>query len=827
MVDGSIERHPGFSWRVEGYEAASPHRRAQMKRCMICDTTISQEAFRKAKKAQKEVFIPAMKGSRIRQWISNNLSDFDFSLDSSTMPLSVCLRHVADAGRRREAQMLAPHLEGIRTRLTITTSQAAISRSCDGSRCWICRQGLATDRAQMLPNVSVVAEHKSTEPPYQRHWSSTPRQRFSPQSSGAAVDLEFRRAPWKHTRHGASIPKAVSPSMSSSEILIHSQVTSMTVRKAASGAAVFADMGIKVPSGAVIRRDATRRNKLFKDMFTVKIINARLAPNDKTLYFCSHLSDLVASVIWIRGKSADDVAMFRLSADGGQGDLKVSFQLVYKDDSLFTASTQSERRDGTLLDAGVKRTFIIALINGATETYGTLSTMFDAIDFKSVKTLLHDAKFVFPVDMKMANIVLGIGPVGCAFPYAYSLWSPFVKYQKFADIRRTIKSIMTLNTEREAAELASPSMGKSPARDLYQLHKSVYHRPMNFVLDLCSEDDEISEFIVPAQLHIVQGIVQLLYYALQQFSPEIASRFLERIGVRLDDRHGRSGFVGNDARKIAASGDILESIMHLPDANDDDRLATLRSRVSAVANALRTFDAVITATMTVSLSDSWRDAIRAFGDTYKELAQHMTAVAPMQPHRSTSRLTPKLMSLLEEMPRWIERNNCSLLRISEQSFESIHFDFKRFSSSYAIPITGPERVARARRRPARALQPMDYVHTPSDGTRVGGSAARKRKRVQNSSIFDFAPKSGGPGAGVTPVASYVDVIPPPSEVGAPGIIGNVNTARQRRMHCLLGFNFRKLPVDACAQERVSVMLRWSDSGRTGAPPWIAPAQVFK
>ncbi len=221
--------------------------------------------------------------------------------------------------------------------------------------------------------------------------------------------------------------------------------------------------------------------------------------------------------------------MFRLSADGGQGDLKVSFQLVYKDDSLFTASTQSERRDGTLLDAGVKRTFIIALINGATETYDTLSTMFDAIDFKSVKTLLHGAKFVFPVDMKMANIVLGIGPVGCTFPYAYSLWSPFVKYQKFAGIRRTINSIITLNTEREAAERAFASMSKSVARDLYPLHKSVSHRPMGFVVLLCSGDDEISEFIIPAQLHIVQGIIQLLYNALHEITPEIGSRVLHRI----------------------------------------------------------------------------------------------------------------------------------------------------------------------------------------------------------------------------------------------------------------------------------------------------------
>ena len=78
----------------------------------------------------------------------------------------------------------------------------------------------------------------------------------------------------------------------------------------------------------------------------------------------------------------DEVALFRISFDKGRGDLKVSFQTIFSDDSVFFATNRKDRAASTSssLDAGVKHTFVVGLMNGADENYETISLLFESLD---------------------------------------------------------------------------------------------------------------------------------------------------------------------------------------------------------------------------------------------------------------------------------------------------------------------------------------------------------------------------------------------------------------------------------------------------------------
>ncbi len=826
VVDGSVERHPGFSWQPEGYNIAGRHRRAQMKRCILCNKNITDAAFKKACTARVQLFVPAMKSnSSFIKWLEQHLPEFDFSLHNSALPLSVCQKHIKDLMYGGPAATsLTAMIESAKSRLTVSSAAVAAARNCDGKRCWICKNRTFAPLHVHVGDASET-DHKSCEAPQRSYRLSDGTRRPASSERSNIEDVSFRRAPWKHSdsrleRHRASTPN---PALSTVHVVTLGHAMGTSTRKAVAGARHLDAIGVvRAPSSSLIRRDSTRRNKLFSNFFQTTEIGALLSPNDGALHSCHRLVALVRCLIWVRNKTPADVALFRFSADQGQGDLKVSFQIVFSDDALFSASTRDERRAGDqeFLDTSVKRTFIIALINGASETYETLSAMFDSLDLAGVKTLLPLAEFVFPVDMKMANIVLGLGPVGCAYPYPYTLWSPFKKRSKPL-VMRTVATITRDNDGRVAA--AAHNERKETASELSQRFHSVYNLPMAFVKLFAT--GFLSDFIGPAPLHISLGVVKDLYDGVVIFSPEIAERWLQVLGIRHDERHGRSGFVGNDCRKLAGSGAVLERL--LPRSSRKSHAAD--RNIEAIVSALKRLDALITAIMSVSLGERWAEIIRKFGEVYADVAKLLSVAKPYQPHRSEERLTPKMKCLLEEVPLWIDRHNCSLLRISEQSFESLHHDYIEFAAYFHIPLTGAALALSDRRtkKPAALPMPMDSVHTPSDGTRAGGSHERKRKRnvTAHATPINVPARSKRSKIITLTRVSEGESPSPVTQLDAPQIIGNVVAARQQRLRCLLAFNLRKLPSDMSCQARVSAILDWVERGCHDAPPWTASPQV--
>ncbi len=240
--------------------------------------------------------------------------------------------------------------------------------------------------------------------------------------------------------------------------------------------------------------------------------------------------------------------------------------------------------------------------------------------------------------------------------------------------------------------------------------------------------------------------------------------------------------------------------------------------ISTVVDALKCLDKVIVAVMSVSLGATWAETIESFGAAHATVTKVLHAAKPYRAHRSEARLTPKMKCLLEEVPLWIARHGCSLLRISEQSFESLHHDYILFSANFKIKRSGAAVSSHYRQKPDSVGHALDLVHTPSDGTRSGSSKARKRKR--NDTVTTTAVSSGTPAKKTKQRRGRPPIADPsqPENSGAPEIVGVKFTAQTQRLRCLLAFNLRKLPVDSVSQDRVHVAVAWLEGGSRGDHP---------
>lgn len=95
--------------------------------------------------------------------------------------------------------------------------------------------------------------------------------------------------------------------------------------------------------------------------------------------------------------------------------------------------------------------------------------------------------------------------------------------------------------------------------------------------------------------------------------------------------------------------------------------------------------------------------------------------------RSDELMTPKIAYIEHEVVRWIKKFELSLLIITEQAFEAVHYKFVEKEKTYSIPRTGEELLAGQRR----------FTSDPAFGRKRRGTieetSAVPRKRAPKTS----------------------------------------------------------------------------------------------
>jgi hypothetical protein len=396
----------------------------------------------------------------------------------------------------------------------------------------------------------------------------------------------------------------------------------------------------------------------------------------RAVVYCADPFSLIDKVIEHRCVTAGHYFVKVVEAGGG-GFLKVCASITATADpqnscpDLSTATPPTPNKSLIQVsDSGVNKLIVLAIVENVMETYDNLQEVLCLIH-------LQELAFCTAVDMKMANIILGLQCCSSSHPCpwcdccknAFASQSRVIRLRTFGDIRRSAR-------EYQRAASQTPGTSKMSAVQF----KNCVRQPLLTLPD----DATVLEAVPPMELHLLLGIVNRLFEELeirlnslldcQQF----VSSWLNELGLRRP-QHRRDSFNGNQCERLLNGVDCLQ------------RSLEKRSNFPgiAVCHALRCFSAVKSSCFGMELRPDFENAIAAFQKAYTDLG-----IA----------VTPKVHAVFDHVAPFLRAKNRSaehqrgLGYWSEHVMEAAHCDFSRmWSSGYKVDPSKPEYPERLRR----------------------------------------------------------------------------------------------------------------------------------
>jgi len=164
----------------------------------------------------------------------------------------------------------------------------------------------------------------------------------------------------------------------------------------------------------------------------------------------------------------------------------------------FTFETEFEKAQTR--DNGVKQLLIIAIVSDISETYYNMQKLLNLLDFQSISDSIR-----YAVDLKLANILLGLGGHTSTYPCHICTW----KYEKprkntrqrQASVATETPQLRTLGLQRQLATDFEAAKLKNPKAEPKDFFSTSRHPLMN-------DPDEIMtmELVPPGELHLMTGV---------------------------------------------------------------------------------------------------------------------------------------------------------------------------------------------------------------------------------------------------------------------------------------------------------------------------------
>lgn len=512
-------------------------------------------------------------------------------------------------------------------------------------------------------------------------------------------------------------------------------------------------------AGRTLERDISEYSHTFDKHFASK--ECDFSSTGRMVY-CKDIVDFVYLLCWLRDFSPAQLRYLKIGGDDGRGSLKLMLATLFEGDPLLEEDDvklpSHPDGNGGVLDSGVNRVYIIAIMYGAKETFESSQMLLDSINLKALVAEFPKVKLCLCQDMKYSNAIAGVATHSSRYPLIYSYFSPFASYSE-PDSERTIEQILSDNAGRKAVS-GNP----------IDFH-SVVSEPCPFIASQSLRS--LRDLFPPPQLHLLLGIVSQLFKFLSILDISLADDFLELVHIRRSPR-ATQDFVGNDARKICSEIHRIRALKSFPSraSRSNSQKSSVRA-ILLVVSALEAFSTVVHDTMTLHLHAQWRASITHFRECYDEFVKAYEVIHPVQHARDPKRYTPKLACLFHEVPLWISENSCSLSRISEQSFEAVHKRFGLFIRRYKVAAHGkfvPSKLSKKEPTPS----PFPASHTPSSGTR-SGNTARKLKEYEQKTTTIESPKMHR--------------------------VGNIQSAHIKHVRAVTAFNCKNLPFSLRMQKR--------------------------
>jgi len=206
--------------------------------------------------------------------------------------------------------------------------------------------------------------------------------------------LERLRTPPKKKRRGSSMSCRRSDRLKKEHLVqagIDSGLSGRQLEKHADslrGQGARGEHAVQVPSGSATRKERSELGKVFLPDF--ETLETKLCPDNGSAQMCKDVVEFFQKVVYMRGYSNEEVAVIKSNLDGGRGSQKLMAQIIFSDDPILRNDvTEDERnayddRHGGYKNTGVKKTLVIGLMSGATESFEVTKFFFDnLIDIKA------------------------------------------------------------------------------------------------------------------------------------------------------------------------------------------------------------------------------------------------------------------------------------------------------------------------------------------------------------------------------------------------------------------------------------------------------------
>jgi hypothetical protein len=390
-------------------------------------------------------------------------------------------------------------------------------------------------------------------------------------------------------------------------------------------------------------------------------------------------------------------------------------------------------------------------------------------------------------------------------------------------VKRTIEMIMDDNRAREAV--------KGAPKDF----NSVVSEPVD-VLKFHPETD-LRKILPPAQLHSILS-VNAFYDYIYQLCPEVARRYAKDSGVMPSPIHGDSDFPGNECRQLLKPESVAKLRNLIPvitpemfseskdDIEDLEHFALVFETIRKVAVCLEKLNIIVSRVMTPKLFDGWQDSFTEFKKSFQSLSEDYLKLRPRKANQSLT--SPKVWVISEEMPQWIEENNCSLFRVSEQAFETTHSHYASFEPNFSVDKAG---LLSDWKKNSSKRNRSSAVDHPSLGTRSGTQKKRKLRELEEEKSSESTSNHltrllysvGIERSAVieSSSSSSSSSVPPATSADYPHHYGNPVKAQEKRRNALAAYTRTKFPAESrdrllyCADRYVAK----SNGEKVGVAPW--------
>lgn len=370
------------------------------------------------------------------------------------------------------------------------------------------------------------------------------------------------------------------------------------------------------------RPEMINRGNLLSDFFESKVIRWYVKEKDEdgadiTLTVTRQsvmCKDVKGFVDYICRKREIADALYRVGIDGGQGFLKVCINII---------DTRSDvsRKKQAYRDSGVKKLFILSVVQDKCEMYENLREILQNLH------LTLSMEFILAADLKLCNIVAGIGNHSSKYPctWCYAT-SPYTKRARF----RTLGEIKWYHT-------LYVNGGRQDAMKYYSC--------INEPLITGDDGDRMLDLIPPPSLHLMLGVVNTLLDQLQKRWDQ-AYTWAANNNIVKKNYHGGT-MEGKQCKKLLRKAHLLEQV--------------LPENVKNFARAMLRFADVYTSCFQNELKPNFLIEIERFRRSYMLLGIN---------------ITPKVHAVFDHVGEFCARKNTALAKYAEQASESVHHDFK-------------------------------------------------------------------------------------------------------------------------------------------------------